>query len=40
MLAGAALVGFALSRILKAGIAAPAAAQEAAPEYEPMKDLP
>jgi hypothetical protein len=40
MLAGAALVGFALSRVIKAGVAAPAAAKEAAPEYEPMKDLP
>ena len=42
MLAGAALVGFALSRVIKAGVAtpaAPAAAKEAAPEYEPMKDL-
>ena len=40
MLAGAALVGFALSRVIKAGVAAPAAAKEPAPEYEPMKDLP
>jgi len=39
MLAGAALVGFALSRVIKAGVAAPAAAKEAAPDYEPMKDL-
>jgi hypothetical protein len=42
MLAGAALVGFALSRVIKAGVAAPAAsaaAKEPAPEYEPMKDL-
>ena len=39
MLAGAALVGFALSRVIKAGVTAPAAAKEAAPEYEPMKDL-
>lgn len=39
MLAGAALVGFALSRVIKAGVAAPAAAKEAVPEYEPMKDL-
>ena len=40
MLAGAALVGFALSRVIKAGVAAPAAAGETTPEYEPMKDLP
>jgi hypothetical protein len=39
MLAGAALVGFALSRVIKAGVAAPAAAKEDAPEYEPMRDL-
>jgi hypothetical protein len=45
MLAGAALVGFALSRVVKAGVAAPAATKDAArennavPEYEPMKDL-
>ena len=39
MLAGAALVGFALSRVIKAGVAAPAAAKEAAPDYEPMRDL-
>ena len=39
MLAGAALVGFALSRVIKAGVATPAPAKEAAPEYEPMKDL-
>jgi hypothetical protein len=40
MLAGAALVGFALSRVIKAGVAAPAEAKEPAPQYEPMKDLP
>lgn len=43
MLAGAALVGFALSRVIKAGVAAPTApeaAKESDPEYEPMKDLP
>jgi hypothetical protein len=45
MLAGAALVGFSLSRVVKAGVSAPAttqetAAQESTPEYEPMKDLP
>ncbi len=40
MLAGAALVGFALSRVIKAGVAAPAAAKESNPEYDPMKDLP
>ena len=39
MLAGAALVGFALSRVIKAGVAAPAAAKDSVPEYEPMKDL-
>ena len=39
MLAGAALVGFALSRVIKAGVAAPAAAKDDVPEYEPMKDL-
>ena len=42
MLAGAALVGFALSRVIKAGVAAPAAPSAAAagnPGYEPMKDL-
>jgi hypothetical protein len=44
MLAGAALVGFALSRIVKAGAAAPS--DEAgdgnggSAEFEPMKDLP
>ena len=32
MLAGAALVGFALSRVIKAGVAAPAAAKEADPD--------
>ena len=40
MLAGAALVGFALSRVIKAGIAAPAAATESIPDYDPMRDLP
>ena len=40
MLAGAALVGFAWSRVIKAGVAAPAAAEQPTPEYKPMKDLP
>jgi hypothetical protein len=40
MLAGAALVGFALSRVIKAGVATPAAAKDTTtPEYEPMRDL-
>lgn len=42
MLAGAALVGFALSRVIKAGVAAPGAPSSAEarnPGYEPMKDL-
>ena len=39
MLAGAALVGFALSRVIKAGVAAPAAASEPTVEYDPMKDV-
>src|SRR5262249_52631875 len=41
MLAGAALGGFALSRLVKAGVAAPtdSAAKDDATEYEPMKDL-
>lgn len=42
MLAGAAIVGFALSRLIKAGVAAPAgsASEEAPAEFEPMRDLP
>jgi hypothetical protein len=40
MLAGAALVGFALSRVIKAGIAGPASAKESIPDYDPMRDLP
>ena len=47
MLAGAALVGFALSRLVKAGVAQPAGtaakdegAKDDAPEVEPMRDLP
>ncbi len=41
MLAGAALVGFALSRLVKAGVTAPAGdtSHETAPDYEPMMDL-
>jgi hypothetical protein len=41
MLAGAALVGFALSRLIKAGVAAPAPtqAQDIGFETEPMRDL-
>jgi hypothetical protein len=44
MLAGAALVGFALSRLIKAGVAAPSAAKDdgsdVASQYDAMKDLP
>ena len=44
MLAGAALVGFALSRLIKAGVAAPSAAKknsdsDVAAQFDPMKDL-
>jgi hypothetical protein len=39
MLAGAALLGFALSRVIKAGVAEPVAGQEAAANYDPMRDL-
>lgn len=43
MLAGAALVGFALSRLIKAGVAAPSAAkadgEHVAAQFDPMKDL-
>lgn len=43
MLAGAALVGFALSRIIKAGVATGAtvasASKESSSDYEPMRDL-
>ena len=40
MLAGAALVGFALSRIVKAGVAGPSSEDaDVAAKFEPMKDL-
>ena len=41
MLAGAALVGFALSRLIKAGVAQPAGdnGKDVASQFDPMKDL-
>jgi hypothetical protein len=44
MLAGAALVGFALSRLIKAGVATPSATNrnsdsDVAAQFDPMKDL-